>query len=436
MGHSTDPDHPHRFLQHRLTRKVQANPASPTLMRILHLLFSPADAELAGRLPHDFTPVETLAQNLGIPADELNERLTEMARRGVVFDIECNGRRYVTLPPVVIGFFELVFMRARPDLPMPELARLFEQYFTENDGALARSFWQGQTQLARTLVREEAVPEEDHSEILDWERATQIVASATAVSVGTCQCLHVAEHNGNGCDKPPEVCLTFNYAAASMIRNGISRAISKNEALAVLAKSKEANLVQIGDNVQRNVSFICNCCSCCCHMLRGIKAYRLHKGVVSSNWIMAVDGAKCRGCGECARICPVEAIAMAAAPAGERGRIPAVLNAEICLGCGVCTRVCKSGAATMRSRPQRVLAPETVFDQRIAMAIERGRLADMIFDDPGSLSHRALGRLLAMLERTSPYKAAMACEAIKSSFLKAMVLGARRRAGDLTDQFS
>lgn len=90
----------------------------------------------------------------------------------------------------------------------------------------------------------------------------------------------------------------------------------------------------------------------------------------------------------------------------------------------------------MKSRPRRILAPETVFDQRIAMALERGKLADMLFDDPENLSHRALGRLIGMLEKTSPYKAAMACESIKSSFLKVLVKGAKMQAGDLADLFT
>ncbi len=436
MGHNTDTDHGYRFLQQRISRKVQGNPESPALIKILQILFSPEDAALAGKLPHNLTPVTALAKSLHIPIDALNDKLTELARRGVVFDMECNGRRYVTLPPVVIGFFEFVFMRARPDLPMHELAALFEQYFTENNGALARSFWQGQTQFARTFVREESIAENDHSEILDWERATHIVATATAVSVGLCQCQHLAEHHGKACDKPREICLSFNYAAESMIRNGHTRSLTKDEAMDILARSKDAGLVQIGDNVQRQVSFICNCCGCCCHMLRGIKTYDIRKGVISSNWIMEVDPSRCKGCGECARICPVDAIRIDKWRDGDTKRARAVRDQEICLGCGVCAARCKNSGAIMKPRPRRILAPETVFDQRVAMAIERGRLADLLFDDPEKLSHRALGRIMAVLEKSAPYKALMASESIRSSFLQAVVAGAKKQAGELAGTLS
>ncbi len=68
---------------------------------------------------------------------------------------------------MVIGFFEFTFMRTQPDLPMKELARLFEDYFYESD-RFAASHFHGKTQLFRSFVREEALPADDATEILDW----------------------------------------------------------------------------------------------------------------------------------------------------------------------------------------------------------------------------------------------------------------------------
>ena len=307
MGHIVNHNHKYRLLQQRLDRNVTGAPESPTLIKILKLLFSPEEAELARRIPSQPTPLDTLSSKLGISLDKLGDKMTEMAKRGLVVDLEHNSQRYFLLSPVVIGFFELTFMRARDDLPMAELARLFEEYFSESD-RFSRSVYQGQTQVGRRLVREEALPEGDHIEILDWERASHIIETASPIGVSLCPCRHELSHLGKACDKPQLVCLSLNYAADTLIRNGIAKPIATGEAMRILEQCKEAGLAQTGDNVQRKVSYICNCCGCCCGMVQAIKTYNIRNAIVTSNWVMEVDLSKCNGCGKCAKACPTEAI--------------------------------------------------------------------------------------------------------------------------------
>lgn len=431
MGHIVNPDRQYRLLQQKLDRNITGAPDSPTFMKILRLLFSPEEAELARRIPGQPTPLSILSGKLSIPQDKLDDKLAEMAQRGLVIDMEYAGQRYFALPPVVIGFFEFTFMRTRDDMPMAELARLFEEYFQEND-RFARSAFQGQTQLFRSLVREEALPEGDHTEILDWERASQIVQSASALAVGICQCHHTASHLGHACDRPQMTCLTFNYAAECLTRAGIARAITTAESMRILEKCKEAGLAQTGDNVQRKVTFICNCCGCCCHVMRGIKTFDLRNSIVTSNWIMSVDLPRCNGCGKCARACPVEAIKITRQMEGKKERRWAVHDDKLCLGCGVCYSTCKFGALAMKPRTRRVITPETAFDRIVMMAIERGKLANLIFEDRETLSHRALGRIFSVLEKSPPARAALAIKPLRSAFLNTMVKGAKKQTGGIT----
>lgn len=432
MGHILGTDSEYRLLQQRLDRNVTGAPESPTLMKILRILFSPEEAKLARRIPSQLTSLEALSRKLDIPREELGEKLTEMAQRGVVIDFEHNEQRYFALPPVVIGFFEFTFMRARDDIPMGELACLFEEYMREND-RFARSVFRGQTQIGRSLVREEALPEDGHTEILDWERASSIVRSATAVGVSLCPCRHKATHLGEVCDRPLENCLSFNYAAEALARIGVARPISTEKAVRILEESKEAGLAQTGDNVQRKVAYICNCCGCCCGMVQAIKAFDIRNAIVTSNWMSEVDIFKCKGCGKCAKVCPVGAIGIAQEGEGKKKRKWAVCDETLCLGCGVCYSACKFGGISMKSRPQRVLTPETIFDRIVSMAIERGMLASLLFEEPERLSHRALGRIVAVLEKSPPFKAAMAIRPLRSAFLSSMVRGAKRKSGEMTE---
>ena len=432
MGHQVNPDRQYRLLQRRLDRNVTGAPASPTLIKILKLLYSSDEAELARRLPSRPVALDTLSRRLGIPADELDGRLTEMARRGLVVDLAHDGRRYFTLAPVVIGFFEMTFMRVRDDLPMAELARLFAQYATE-DERFVHSVFRGQTQVGRSLVREEALPEGDHTEILDWERASRIVQSASAAAVSLCACRHHASHLGTACDAPQRVCLTLNYAAETMVRNGNAEPLTTAEAMDVLQQSKEAGLAQTGDNVQRKVTFICNCCGCCCGMFQAVKRCDIRNAIVTSNWTVAVDPALCKGCGKCVEACPVDAIELVSSEEGDGRHKVAVRDETLCLGCGVCYSACKFGAISMTPRDRRVLTPETLFDRFVAMAIERGKLASLLFSDPERLSHRALGRIFAVLEKSPPFKALMAIKPLRSAFMNTLVRKAKSQMGELTD---
>lgn len=384
---------------------------------------------MARQIPLRPTPLPKLAKKIGMPVEALEEKITDMARRGLVFDAEHKGQRYVVLAPVVIGFFEFTFMRTRDNLPMAELAKLFDQYMMQDD-KFAHGVFAGQTQIGRSLVREEALPDSDYAEILDWERASYIIESASRVGLSLCACRHKAEHLGKACDKPQQTCLTLNNGAKILIQNGLAEEISKAKALSILQQCKEQGLAQTADNVQRNVGYICNCCGCCCGMFKAMKTFNLNKAIVSSNWVMQIEQSKCTGCGACTRICPLGIISLQEEVIGDKKRRKASCSEDICLGCGVCYASCKFGAISLRPRSQRVFTPETTFDKIIMMAIERGKLTNLIFDDPSRLSHRALGRVMNIIEKSPPVKAVINSQPFKSVFLNTILAKVKKLADD------
>lgn len=422
MGHVVDADREYRLLQRQMDRAPTGAPASPALTRILSMLYSSEEAKLAARLPMRPASLADLARCCEIPEAELLDKLTELAVRGLVLDVEVKGQRYFALAAVLGGIFEFIFMRAREDAPMAELAVLFDEYMNR-DERFARASYQGETQFSRAFVREEALPTTDHTEILDWERVSYLVETASALSVGLCPCRHKNEHLGKSCGKPLRTCVSLNAGAETMIHSGISERIAAPEALRIIEECKAAGLAQTGDNVQQGVTFICNCCGCCCTLVQAMKTFNLRHVIVSSNWIRDVDTARCTGCGACVRSCPVDAI-----ETSNGGRRPTVATRQeaLCLGCGVCQTACTSGATRMKPRAQRVFTPENAFDKTVHMAIERGKLAGIVFENPERLSHRALGRILGILEKTPPWKAAMAVKPLRSAYLNAFIKKASR----------
>jgi ferredoxin len=328
------------------------------------------------------------------------------------------------------GFFEFSMMRVRDDIDQKLLAELFHQYVTVEDEFVLRLFTNGETQFGRVFVNEPALeassrPGPNLSEngdgrlhVLDYERSSEVIGTADVMAVGVCYCRHKAEHVGRACDAPKDTCMTFGGTADSLIRHGHARRVDRVEGMDLLQEAYDRNLVQFGENVQREVAFICNCCGCCCEAMIAARRFGLLDPVHTTNFVPHVREELCNGCGKCVTACPVEAMTLVSANDPQRPkRRKAVLATDLCLGCGVCTRVCPTNGLVLEARAQRVVTPVDSLHRTVLMALERGRLQDCIFDNRALFSHRAMAAILGVILRLPPTKQVLATEQMKSRYL-------------------
>jgi ferredoxin len=108
-------------------------------------------------------------------------------------------------------------------------------------------------------------------------------------------------------------------------------------------------------------------------------------------------------------------------------RKKAKLQRDLCLGCGVCVRTCARNALSLRSRGKRVITPVTTAHRTVLMAIERGKLQNLIFDNQAHWNHRVMAAILGAILRLSPVKQIMASRQMKSVYLDKL-LGLRGAA--------
>lgn len=418
MAHLT-PRSAYKNLSERLNRFPQGAPPTKLLFQILQMLFSEKEAGLVAQLPIKPFTTQKADRIWKLGLTESRKVLDELASRGILIDMEIRGTTLYVLPPPMAGFFEFSLMRIRDDIDQKLLSELFYQYLNVEEDFITALFAAGETQLGRVFVQEPVLSAENSLHVLNYEKASHVIDTAKHIGIGVCYCRHKMEHLDRSCDAPMNICMTFGATAASLTRHDIVRSVDKAEARDLLDQACEQNLVQFGENVQRKVSFICNCCGCCCEALIAARKFGILQPVHSSNYLPVVDRAACTGCGKCVSACPVEAIVLISANDPQKPNLKAAkVDNDLCLGCGVCVRNCHPGALALESRPERIMTPLTTVRRTVLMAIERGTLQNLIFDNQVLMSHRALAALLGVILNLAPVKRTMASKQIKSRYLK------------------
>jgi ferredoxin len=409
-------------LVERLNRFPQGAPPSELLFKILKMLFSEKDAELVSLLPIRPFSAKKAGQIWKVDLASARKLLDELAARAILLDMDRNGESIYVLPPPMAGFFEFALMRVREDLDQKVLSELFYEYLNVEEDFIKALFTRGETQLGRTFVHEPALSYDNALHVLDYERATEVIKNASHMGISLCYCRHKMMHMDRACSAPMEICMTFNDSAASLIKHGFARPVEAAEGLDLLQQAYESRLVQFGENVRERVNFICNCCGCCCEAMIAARRFAIFHPVHTTNFIPLVDETQCVGCGKCAMTCPVEAMALVSSNDPRRPKMKkAKLNEDICLGCGLCVRACGKGNILLKSRPKRVITPLDGAHRVVVMAVERGQLQDLIFDNQVLWSHRALAGVLGAILKLPPIKQALAREQVKSRYLEVLI---------------
>jgi ferredoxin len=413
----------------RLNRFPQGAPTSDLLYGILKLLFSEKEAELVALLPIKPFTVRKAARAWRMSQADAQKVLDELAGRAILVDVQDpHGQQVYTLPPPMAGFFEFSMMRIRGDVDQKVLAELFYQYMNVEEEFIKALFTRGETRLGRVFVQEAALPRDNALHVLDYERASEVIRTASRRGISLCYCRHKMQHVGRACDAPMDICMTFGGVASSLIQHGFARDVDVGEGLDLLQLAQSHHLVQFGENVRQGVAFICNCCGCCCEAMIAARRFGWLNPVHTTNYIPRVQVKECVGCGKCVNVCPVEAMTLVSANDPHRpNRRKAWLNEELCLGCGVCVNACPNQGLRLESRPERVITPLDSTHRMVVMAIERGKLQHLIFDNHALASHRAMAAILGVILRLPPIKQALANEQVKSRYLERLVIWGTQR---------
>jgi Fe-S-cluster-containing hydrogenase component 2 len=310
-------------------------------IKLLKKIFSPDEAELFCdlRLVHETS--DQIAQRTGRPKEGLEEKLIRMQDKGQIMGVNLGGTWLFKMVPWAFGIYELQLRRLDK-----EFVELNEEFMP----AYGKQFFSMAPQMMQTLPIEAEI--KATSEALPYERVSTLVDESQSIMVMECICKKEEGLLDNRCDKPIEVCMAFAPIPGVFDDSPSGRVVNKEEARALLKKAEEAGLVHMTNNFQNGRFFICNCCGCCCGVLKGINKLGIPAStVVNSFYYAMIDPDVCTACGTCAdERCQVHAI--------KEGENAYKVIKDDCIGCGLCITTCPNEAISLvRKKDEELVRP-------------------------------------------------------------------------------
>ena len=325
-------------------------------LKLLAKLFTQEEAALASTLSLEWQPVRDIASRNGLSEPDVKSALIGMVKKGLIDMKRKKGEGFVfCLIPFVVGFYER--QNAKID---KEFAELFEAYYKESfhESMLATP------SVHRVIPVEKTIPVS--TDVMPYEKASTYLDDARSWGVLDCICRVQQKLIGKGCDHPVENCLVFSSRPGAFDRTDDIRAISKEEALEILAEADREGLVHAPSNTQEEVNYICNCCTCSCGVLRGMVEYGNTDIIARSDFFAVVDSDLCTACEDCLERCQFSALKMA----GDT----CTVNRALCVGCGLCVTTCPTEALTLEQKNQEEINPPPISEMKWREKRARARI--------------------------------------------------------------
>ena len=297
-------------------------------LQILKKIFSPEEALVARKMTGSGETPDAIAGRTNVPQEEIEERLKGMFSRGIVWGSKRDETWRFRLAPFIVGFYEEQW-----DVMDHELAHLFEQYMNESG---MEGIMRPKPALHRVAPAQRAVKTEF---ILPYDDIKPLISQAKWFELRDCICRKQQHLVGNRkCDFPLNVCLNFSVKEKPVGPHNITQ----GEALKGLDQAEEIGLVHTVSNIAKGFFYVCNCCGCCCAILRGITQFGIEHSVAKANYYAIVDPEQCTGCGICEERCHVNACSV------DDG---ATIDLAKCIGCGLCVTGCPTEAVKLTRKP-------------------------------------------------------------------------------------
>lgn len=349
-------------------------PVNDTLIKILKYFIKEDELDFISAFSDKKSQtMDQLKQSSGLPEEEINKKVKNLAGKGVIFN-QPNSKGvmvYRLLPLVNVGTFEYTFMgKVEKNERNREISLLFDKLFAELEQMVQTNYDALIPHLSTLPPVDRTVPIFDNKpknekikvvideaisgaadKIVPTKKVEELIQKFDEIAVGHCFCRHHKDMSGTPCKQTDERenCFTFGKSARFTSEQGFSRMISKDEAMVILKKAEDAGLVHKAYHpnfdTSKDETSICNCCRCCC--ANGVDNMIIPIAN-TTNFMSMVNTDLCIGCGKCVKLCHTYAAYLK--DDKKAGRDP-----QRCIGCGVCAHFCPQNAISMIEGKERIV---------------------------------------------------------------------------------
>ena len=329
--------------------KDEKGEPTETYLEYLSLMYNPEVAKLIQHLPvfPKMTSIVKFAKEANKDKKELEAKLEEAVKKGFVIRL---GKSYSQSMPLFVYDLPFVLKENYDGEDAKKFAELSRKFYTEDK---YYKTWQtsmkGVPRMRVLTVSEEIEP---GHQIVPIEEIYSIIDRINDFGIIPCPCRKRMDVEGiRECNYTVHNCIMLgpNAKALQEFDDPVIKFPTREEVKKIVREAGEEGLVHCTDNTAYNTTILCNCCECCCGMLRGLTKLDNPRAIAKANFISNIDRELCVGCETCVGRCKFHAITV---------NDVAEVNTDRCVGCGLCAVTCPQEAITMK-RLEREQIPDT-----------------------------------------------------------------------------
>jgi Pyruvate/2-oxoacid:ferredoxin oxidoreductase delta subunit len=355
------------YLKLRDIIMMQKNKAS---LEMLKFWYTAEDAKILSAGPFKMVQVDQFtiveyAEMTGIPEDKIQETFERLSRRGVLFwkiDYKDENKKKYIIPPLFPGLVEYFLISPHNSIDerraFLKKVSVFEEVVSllgvDNEFSTARIVPAMKPGLDKRLIPVGKKLEAEKSKILAYQDIKQIIHAAgkyennIAVLPCTCRSIAMMKKTSPDCNASVENCMAFGAPARYTVEEGLGRYVTVEECLEILERSEKEGLIHCTSNTVDKHAFVCNCCTCCCGLLKTSIEKNLSGIFQKSDYVPVVDHDSCSKCKKCLDFCGFSALLYHLGEEEDKSGDRVLIREDMCIGCGVCASNCPTGAIYLK----------------------------------------------------------------------------------------